>query len=464
MSNGEQHHIILGGGIAGLVSGYELSRRGFPVTVLERNVEVGGLARTLEYEGFRFDIGGHRFHSNNPEVVNYLKDLLGSDLLQVGRQSHIRLNNRYVHYPIQFPDALLIFPPHVAARMLFSYIWAQIRHSNTPDISFEDWVVKRFGRELYDVYFKPYTEKVWGIKTTELSSMWAEQRLSIPNLLQTIRHALFPSRQPAATAVRSFYYPREGFGMISQHLQQLIESCGGSVIGGATVKRVDPNTGTVTYERDGQSVTLEGERIISTLPLNLLLKMLTDPQASVVADQNSLTYRDLIVVYVALKTKQVSKDSWTYFPSPDLIFGRTHEPKNWSRELVPSDDFTSLAVEIFTTRGEPVWNMTDEQIGAKVADQLSEIGFIRREDVYRTWTLRVPFAYPVYYIGYEEKMKRVLDYLKRYPNLYLVGRTGSFQYMNSDGVIEDVFRLMGELLPTEPASVHRLAVESERWA
>ncbi|MBZ0302426.1 MAG: FAD-dependent oxidoreductase, partial [Anaerolineae bacterium] len=340
MPDQQEHTIVLGGGIAGLATGYELARRGQKVTILEKNPDAGGLARTLVFDNFRFDIGGHRFHSNNEDVVNWVKELLGPDLLRVPRISHIRLGQKYVSYPLEFPSALNIFPPITAARMVASYILAQFTQRNKPILSFEDWVVARFGRALFDVYFGPYTRKVWGIPTDELSAQWAAQRIGIPSLTQAVLRLLRPKHGPAlATAITEFYYPRQGFGMITDRLQEEVEAMGSQVITRATVKTVNPDTGVVTYELDGATHEVTGDRVVSTIPLSLLLRMLPQESgASKVAEAYKLDYRDIIVVDLALNCTQVSTDSWTYFPDPKLIFGRTHEPKNWSAEMVPSPD------------------------------------------------------------------------------------------------------------------------------
>jgi protoporphyrinogen oxidase len=460
-----QHTIVLGGGIAGLAIAKELLAHGEKVTVLEKATEVGGLARTLSFDGYRFDIGGHRFHSNNPDVVNWVKTLLGDDLIDVPRESHIRLDNKYIEYPIRFPSALGIFSPLTAAKVIASYVLAQFIPKTRPDVSFEDWVVRRFGRKLYNVYFKPYTEKIWGIKCTELSAMWASQRISLPSLVGTIRHAILPGKITPKTVISRFFYPKMGFSMIVEALRAEIEAKGGQVVTGANIDVIDPDAIKVCYSRDGEPVEITGTRIISSIPLSLLFRaMPPSTSAAEFSQQHSLAYRDIILVDLAINRKQVTNDSWTYFPDPKLIFGRTHEPKNWSDKLIPSPDVTSLAVEIFSSRGETVWQMTDDAIIDKVVEQMDEIGLISRSEFIKGWVVRVPFAYPIYYIGYEDEMKKVHSFLEKWPKLHLVGRTGAFKYMNSDGVIEDVFRLMRELYPQDRPAVAPLKEETERWA
>ncbi|MBW4523142.1 MAG: FAD-dependent oxidoreductase [Scytolyngbya sp. HA4215-MV1] len=463
----QQHFVVLGGGLAGLVAARELLRKGCRVTLIEKNAEVGGLARTFEQDGFRFDIGGHRFHSNNPSVVQWLKDLLKTDLLVVPRISHIYLNKKFVDYPIQFPDALSVFSPFKAMQMVVSYLSAKVTERGRQDISFEDWVVKRYGKALYRTFFQPYTEKVWGIACDQLAASWASQRIGIPSLLRVIKQAVQPTKDTPATAISQFYYPRAGFGMIPQALEKEILQTGGILHTSTTLLECVPLSSgfriTAQHE-DGTCQTIQADQVISTIPVNYLLQSIPAELGSQEILRNyTLEYRDIVCLFVALNRKQVSTDSWTYFPLRNLIFGRTHEPKNWSAEMVPSDDYTSLAIEIFSSRNEPIWNMTDDEILAKVVEQMDEIGWIQKSDVHKSWVLRVPYAYPVYHIGYQEKLRAVKNYLGQWENLHLAGRTGSFHYMNSDGVIEDIFQLMETLFPEKNIEVKSLASVTGRW-
>lgn len=471
---GGRRFVVLGGGIAGLVAARELLRRGCAVTLIERAPVLGGLARTFEKDGFKFDIGGHRFHSNNPTVVQWLKDLMKEDLLTVGRTSHIYINRQFVNYPIQFPGALKIFTPIKAAQMLLSYLNAKLTERNRPDISFEDWVVKRYGRKLYEVFFEPYTEKVWGIPCKTLSATWAAQRIGIPSMWRTIKHAIAPPKVMPATYVSQFYYPRKGFGMIPSRLHEEIIDMGGIVYTGANLKSCTPTKDggfKVVLESDAKTEhTIDANHVVSTIPLNALLQSIPEELGSKeVLNKFELEYRDIICLFLALKKKQVSTDSWTYFPMRNLTFGRTHEPKNWSPEMVPSDDYTSLCVEIFASQGEDIWNLSDQGILDRVVSQMDDIGWIKKTDVYKSWVLRVPYAYPVYRIGYQQKVTAVREYLSQWRNLHLVGRTGSFVYMNSDGVIEDCFRFLEDVFKAEvekeeaDLEVRPLVAEEGRW-
>ncbi|MBW4654622.1 MAG: FAD-dependent oxidoreductase [Kaiparowitsia implicata GSE-PSE-MK54-09C] len=463
-----QAFVVLGGGIAGLAAARELLQRGCSVTLIEKGAEVGGLARTFEAEGFRFDIGGHRFHSNNPSVVQWLKDLLKEDLLLVPRISHIHLNGQFANYPIQFPGALSIFSPLQAVKMVLSYAIAKLKERDRPEHSFEDWVIKRYGKALYNVFFKPYTEKVWGIPATELASTWASQRIRIPSMWKMVKRAIKPPKvNNTAAAISQFYYPRSGFGRIPETLKQEILQLGGIIHASASLYRLEPRDDggfSVTFQSpDGTLNTVEADQLVSTIPINYLLEAMPAEYGSQSVQANTaLEYRDIICLFVALNKPQVSVDSWTYFPSPNLIFGRTHEPKNWSPNMVPSDQQTSLAIEIFANQGESIWNLSDDEILDRVVEQMNQIGWINKRDVHKGWVLRVPYAYPVYRVGYEQKLQAVKDFLGQWPNLHLVGRTGSFHYMNSDGVIEDVFRFIEDRFPEAVTEVKPLAAAG-RW-
>ena len=457
ISKPDEQIILLGGGVAGLATGLELVRRGRQVTVIEKGPVAGGLAQTFQYETpagvFRFDIGGHRFHSHKPEIIGWVQDLMGADLLYVPRISRIYLSDdgkaggKFVDYPLQFPGALSIFSPGQAVKILSSYAAATVRNrldGSGPDVSFEDWVVRRFGRALYEVYFEPYTEKVWGISCQDLSADWAAQRISLPSLSEAVKRAISPGAAPPATIISHFWYPRLGFGMIPNRMKREIERLGGRVLLGTGATGVTPlESGgfAVTIDDGRGNQILDADRVISSIPMNFLLACLpTESGSRQVAEDFKLRYRDIILIYLAIKTRQVSNDSWTYFPGRSLLVGRTHEPKNWSPLMAP-DGYTSLAAEVFTSQGEPTWEQADEVLVQRAADDLTGIGFMTAGSLHQGWVKRVRFAYPVYDIGYADKVKTVRQFLAQWPNLHLVGRTGSFRYMNSDGVIEDALRM-----------------------
>ncbi len=284
-------------------------------------------------------------------------------------------------------------------------------------------------------------------------------------MFRALKEVIKPSKN-LGTTITEFYYPRQGFGMIPKALAEEVTRYGGTIHTDTTLAKLTPlNSGfeVIVQPKNGQNITLQADNIVSTIPLNFLLEALPAELGSREILQNfSLDYRDIICLFIALKRKQVSQDSWTYFPRKDLIFGRTHEPKNWSPEMVPDDNFTSLAVEIFASKGEEIWQMADEQILDRVVAQMTEIGWVSKADIHNAWVLRVPYAYPVYRVNYESKLQYVKQFLAQWPALHLVGRTGSFHYLNSDGVIEDVFRFMNRVF-SEQTKINDLTFDKGRW-
>lgn len=454
--------VILGGGIAGLTAALELQQRGMRVAVLEKSPVVGGLARTLVRDGYRFDIGGHRFHSNNPEVIRWVQNLLTDDLRWVRRQSHIHLQNHFVPYPIKFPEAMTMFSPMESAIILLSYLQARFRVSKRQDKSFEDWVINRFGQKLYEIYFRPYTEKVWGMPPSQLSAEWAALRIGLPSVRKAVTHALFPDQNTPATAVNRFLYPRMGFGQIANALEKKFVGLGGTLLTQSIPQGIHPiETGyCVEAETPEQNLIIFAPEIISTIPLSGLFALL--PTDEIPAPQ--MQYRGLITVMLALNKPQVQTDTWTYFPSPKLIFGRIHEPKNWSAEMVPDSMTTSLVAEIFATPGDNLWSQTDRALIDKVIQQLTELNWLHPDQVIGAWALRIPHAYPVYGLDYARKRKQTLALLDEcWPGLHLLGRTGSFRYINTDGVVESVFSWLHRRFSGDAHIFQALIEEDGRW-
>jgi protoporphyrinogen oxidase len=459
--------VVLGGGVAGLTIAREMVRAGRSVTVIEKSPHVGGLSRTFRRDGFSFDLGGHRFHSNNADVVRWLQELVGGDLLTVRRRSRIHIDGRFVDYPIRLGQAVGAFGLSKAAGIAASYAKVLLSGREPEARSFEEWVIRRFGRVLYEIYFKPYTEKVWGLPCDQLSADWASQRISLPSLSEAVYRALVRSKHPPATIVSHFYYPRAGYGTICDRLADEIVAGGGGVLTGTSPRRLVFHADEAVVQAgqgDGPAATLRCRHVVSTIPLDALLQIVPgDPEVEQAAGAARLAYRGVILVFIALDRPQVSADSWTYFPSPTLLFGRSHEPKNWSPALVPGPGVTSLALEVFASPGDDSWQADDRALVDRAVAELDEVGGVAAREVAGAWVLRVPDAYPVYSLGYGDRLGRLRAAMARWPRLSLVGRTGSFCYRNVDGVVEDCFRLAGALGLGARATVQPLQAEQGRW-
>jgi protoporphyrinogen oxidase len=436
--------------MAGLTFALEASRRGRRVVLLESEDQVGGLARTLRFGDFRFDIGGHRFHSRWPEITKWVLDVLDGDVAEVPRHSRIRLDGRFVDYPLRFPNALAAFNPWQVTRILASYFWATfMRLRRRPDISFEDWIVRRFGRSLYEIYFKPYTEKVWGFPCAELSADWAAQRIRLPSLRAAVVGSMLRRESASSTLVSQFLYPPLGIGVLPERVAEKARQTGLATIHlGSRVTRVEPDGGAggwrVIFRGAAGEAAVTGAKLVSTIPLEELLGMLPVPEAQAGVLAAGLPYRSLACVFLAADGPRISDDTWTYFPDRHLVFGRTHEPGNWSRGMVPQGK-TSLCVEIFCSQGDEVWRRPDQDVIEPVLADLDRLRFLPRGRVRDAWLLRVSHAYPVYRVGYAQHRSRVRSALSRWPTLHLLGRTGTFRYLNLDAVIREGLDLAGSL-------------------
>ncbi len=433
--------VVLGGGLAGLAFALEATRHGKTAAVLESEAQVGGLSRTLTFGEYRFDIGGHRFYSHWPEVTDWLLDLMGGDMLEVGRRSHIRLDGHYVDYPIQFPGALTALSPGKMVQVLASYLGATLSPSGRhQDLSFEDWVVRRFGRALYDIYFRPYTEKVWGVDCGQISSEWASERIQLPSLAAAVKGSLMRRAGGPATLASRFLYPTLGIGMIPERLAARAVASGRAAIhleSRALRLGKDGPQGDwhVHYDRRGEELEVRGHDLVSTIPLPALWRLLpaSDPAPCVL--DGELKYRGLACVFLATAGPRISDDTWIYFPDPHVGFGRIHEPPNWSAAMAPAGS-SSLCVEVFCSQGDGAWQRSDGELVEGVTADLEALGLVARKQVRDAWVLRVPAAYPCYLIGYERALQRARNHLaERWPTLHLLGRTGTFQYMNMDAVI-----------------------------
>jgi protoporphyrinogen oxidase len=438
--------IVLGAGLAGLTFATETDPNQ-SILVLEKLSVSGGLSRTVRLGEFWFDLGGHRFHSQWPEILTYVEDLLGDSKIVVDRQSRIYINQRYVQYPLEFPNALLALGLGDILKVAFSSLYHQITRGSSSQRSFEDWIVSRYGRTLFEIYFRPYTEKVLGRSCTEISADWAEQRVKLPNLLSAVMKSLLPPKDQNPSLISKFIYPEKGIGQICDFLEaRLIQRESAQVLKGRRITNLhweeENQCWRVEAAHDGVRQEFRGRELISTIPWHDLAVLMGDEDLQVLAQR--FDYRDLICVFLGLDQARISKDTWTYFPDPDLIFGRMHEPGNWSRDAVP-DGKTSLVLELFCSRGDAIWEQDDSALIQQTISDLEGLGLIAPEAVCKTHLVRVENAYPIYHINYQEDRKAFIQACETIPNLTLLGRTGNFDYINMDATIKEALDLARSL-------------------
>lgn len=430
---------VIGAGPAGLSAAFVLSENHKDIVVLEMSDQVGGISRTIERDGFRFDIGGHRFFTKDEEVDQFFKDILGEEAIWVQRSSKIYYLGKYFDYPLKPANAIFGMGVGTTARCLADYGYVKIRNVfGKPEIvSLEDWVSNEFGRELFKLFFKNYTEKVWGIDCSQIEAEWAAQRIKGLSLRVAVKDALFPQKNgKVATLIDKFLYPRLGIGRISERLAEDVEKLGNEVRMQSRVTAVNHDAGQITsldVESGEGSYQLEVESLCSSMPLTeLVLAMRPEAPVEVVEAVHKLRYRDLVTVNLMIDKPEVTDQTWIYIHDPSFKLGRIHEPRNWSSAMAPEGK-SSIVAEYFCFEGDDIWNTDDQALIDLTVDDLGRrLGFLNKEEVIGGFVVRVPKAYPMYELGYEGPLNIIRDYISSFDNLEIVGRYGTYKYNNMD--------------------------------
>ncbi len=432
--------VIVGAGPAGLTAGYELARNGRQVVVLEQDPQyVGGLARTIQYKGFRFDIGGHRFFSKNHEIESLWTEWMGERMPVRSRLSRIHYRGQFFKYPLEPLDAFRKLGPFEAILCLLSYLRAS-RIALGQVRSFEDWVVRAFGRRLYETFFRSYTEKVWGIPCAEISADWAAQRirgLSLLSLLRSFISGQARGRPVAKTLTDHFRYPPHGPGEVWERVAGIIKSKGGEVRMGERVIAIKCKEGhatSLTTESIDRRRTYLADNLISTMPLAQLVSALDPaPPDGIIASAARLRYRSFITVALILDQAEVFADNWIYIHDPDVKVARIQNFKNWSAEMVPDQRLTMLGLEYFCSDHDELWSSSDEQLVAIAKDEVAKLGLAQSSTVIDGTVVRQGKAYPMYDHEYRDNVAQIRAFLKSAAaNLQVVGRNGMHKYNNQD--------------------------------
>lgn len=430
--------VIIGAGPTGLTAAYQLDKVGKQTVIFEKGRIVGGIARTENYKGYGIDIGGHRFYTKVDEVEGMWHEVLGDDFLRRNRLSRIYYNHKFFYYPIRFFDALSKLGPVESVRVGLSYLWARIR-PYPQEANFEEWVSNRFGKRLYEIFFKTYTEKVWGMPCTEIKAEWAAQRIKGLSLTTAIRNALFSSQSGAVkTLINAFYYPRRGPGMLWTRVKELIEANDHRLVLEADVVELQMNgkrVNQIVASTPNGPVSASGDHFISSMPVSeLILKMKPAPPPDVVEAAHRLTYRDFLTVALIIRQEEIFPDNWIYVHSPDVTVGRIQNFRNWSPDMIPGSrsDTTCIGLEYFCNEGDDLWQMTDLDLVALGRRELALLGLVAEEDVVDGIVFRQPKAYPIYMGEYRAYLKTIKAYLNTIDNLQTAGRNGLHMYNNQD--------------------------------
>ncbi len=428
---------IIGAGPAGLTAAYLLCKAKHNVVVFEKDPKyVGGISRTESYKGYHFDIGGHRFFSKSKQVEDFWTEILGNNLLERPRSSRIFYNKSFFSYPLRAKEALQKLGIVESALCVVSYLKAKANPVKDPG-NFEDWVSNHFGKRLYNMFFKTYTEKVWGIPCHKISADWAAQRIKGLSLSSAIKNSLGGKSgdnkdNAIKTLIDNFRYPKYGPGMMWEKCTEKIKEMGGEV-------RMNASVCGLEYVAEKWNVKLEDEHdsgfdyVISSAPIKDLVPNIHPLLSAETAKASEeLAYRDFITVILILKDNNLFRDNWIYIHDPSVKVGRIQNFKSWSPYMVPDETMACYGLEYFCFEGDGMWTSSNEDLIALGKHELQQIGLGKAEEILDGYVVRQSKAYPVYDRNYKKNIEIIREGLRLYQGLYLVGRNGMHKYNNQD--------------------------------
>jgi protoporphyrinogen oxidase len=433
--------LVVGAGPAGLTAAFDAATLGWAVTVLEKDPQyVGGISRTVCHDGYRFDIGGHRFFSKSDEVTRWWKARLPDDFIQVRRLSRIYYRARFFDYPLKPWNALSNLGLLTSIGCVLSYGWARI-FPRRPEVSLEDWVTNRFGKRLFSIFFKTYTEKVWGIPTNQLSADWAAQRIKGLSLSKAVLNA-FRRKAPGEgavikTLIDTFSYPRLGPGQMWEKTAADIRGLGGRIEMGTRAARIRHAGGRVlgieTEGQGGKRSEVAADEFVVSMPLRETVLAFDPPlPAEAISAAKGLRYRDFLTVAIVVEGDNPFPDNWIYIHEPGVKLGRIQNFKNWSEAMIGKPGTTCLGLEYFCFEGDGLWNSSDEALVELGKKELAQLGLIKSGRALGGYVVRVEKAYPVYDPNYQANLSVIRKALAPFQNFRVVGRNGMHKYNNQD--------------------------------
>jgi protoporphyrinogen oxidase len=454
--------VVLGGGPAGLTAGYQLSRQGKSVIVLESSGHVGGIARTTVRDGYRFDLGGHRFFTKVKEVDDLWHEIVGSEFLRRPRQSRIYWNDKFLEYPLDGMDVIKKLGPIELTRCGLSYLWAAMKPKGQED-TFEDWVSNRFGKRLYNHFFKTYTEKLWGVKATEIRAEWAAQRIKGLSFFSAAKAAFLGNRgNKIKSLISEFNYPRFGPGQMWELMTNEILANGGEVRLNAPVTRLTVGDDGRITEVIAGGETLTPSYVISSLPLRTTVGIASPEAPLAVRDAaQGLRYREFLTVLLVIDGEDLFPDNWIYIHQPGVQVLRIQNFKSWSPWMVPEGSSSaSVGMEYFCFEGDDFWNMDDDDLVALAGREIEKLHLASAANVKFGFVERVHKAYPIYDELYAERVTTIRKWLETIPNITQVGRNGLHRYNNSDHSMLTAMRAVDNILLGSNHDIWSVNVES----
>ncbi len=461
--------LIIGGGPAGLTAGYLLAKQGLPVIVFESEDQVGGIAKTEVRDGpggkYRFDLGGHRFFTKVKEVDDLWHEIMKEEFLERPRMSRIYWRNhkgeaKFLDYPLRGPDVLKKLGPVDLTKALFSYLAAAVRPKGKEE-TFEQWVSNRFGKWLFNQFFKSYTEKVWGVPTSEIRSEWAAQRIKNLSFFRAAWSAFFGNKDNKVTSlIDKFNYPRYGPGQMWETMTTDIEALGGKVLLNTPVEKLVVEDGRVQKVIAGGK-EYESNYVISSLPLRNVVGMADPhPSAEVSAAAKGVRYRDFLTVSLVLDGEDLFPDNWIYIHDPEVNVGRIQNFRSWSPWMVPDDTKACVGLEFFCFAGDELWEMDDDKLIDLGMRELDQLGLAKKDQFNFGFVTRVPKAYPMYDADYAERVAAIRGWLDGIENLQQVGRNGLHRYNNSDHSMLTAMRAVDNLVKGTDHDIWAVNAES----
>lgn len=458
--------IILGAGITGLGAGWKLARAGYDVEILDDSPCVGGMAASFRYNEGIYDLGTHGLHASkreNEEVMKAVKRLMGDELIRVTRQASIFFMGKRFNYPLKPQEIFLGMNLGISITCFLDFLKARIKNRlgpiNKNEGDFETWMKNRFGAKLYDIYFGPYTKRVWGIDLRLLSSEWARTRIPVISLWDTIvkSFSMPPVEKSADLHSYSpfrkyFYYTHRGSGRIPEKIAEDIKENNGRIFLNSAVKKINIQNNRVAeiVVEDGDSMhSHSADIVISTIPINETVRVITPGlPGKVIEAAKELKFRAMCLLYLVIKKEYISSDQWVYFSEDGILFNRFSEFKNCSPCVMP-DGKTALCLEITCFQDDDIWNMKKEEIFESCVNVLERYEFLRKSDIEDFFIKKLFYAYPLWDINYKRNLEIALNALSAFRNFYTIGRQGRFEYYNMDQCLEDGFKTASRIAEKE---------------
>ena len=434
---------IIGAGPAGLTAGYLLVNKGFKVTILEMDTKyLGGISRTVEYKGFRFDIGGHRFFSKSKEVNDFWDEILKSDFINTPRLSRWYYRGKFFHYPIRLLELLGVFGIWQSILIVFSYFKSKI-FPIEPEISLADWCINNFGKYLAKPFFINYNLKLWGIDPAKLSKDFTLQRIKGVSFIGTITNGvnkiLRINTNTSKSFIETFKYPKLGPGMLWEKVAKLIQANGGEIILGAKVTKIIVQSGKVKrieYAKAGKIERVRCDYVLSSMPLKELIHSIDpEPPRAIIEAADSLKYRDFITVALMIDKKDMPPDNWIYTHDENIKAIRIQLYKNWSKHMVPDQSKSCIGFEYVCLEGDELWSKSDKELVELAKSELEMLGFADKNQIIDGSVVRMKNVYPVYLLDYATHVAAIKKYLQNLTqshSLQPMGRCGLHRYNNSD--------------------------------